>query len=31
MIACHSTSPTLLVATDTSTHRHEVLIGIPGK
>ena len=27
----HSTAPTLLVAIDISKHRHEVLIGVPGK
>jgi hypothetical protein len=27
----HSTASTLLVAIDISKHRHEVLIGIPGK
>jgi hypothetical protein len=27
----HSIAPTLLVAIDISKHRHEVLIGVPGK
>ena len=31
MTATHSIAPSLLVAIDISTHRHEVLIGIPGK
>ena len=31
MTATHSIAPTLLVAIDISKHRHEVLIGIPGK
>ena len=31
MTAIHSTAATLLVAIDISKHRHEVLIGIPGK
>ena len=31
MTANHSTASTLLVAIDISKHRHEVLIGIPGK
>ena len=31
MTATHSIAPTLLVAIDVSKHRHEVLIGIPGK
>ncbi|WP_230290975.1 hypothetical protein [Croceicoccus sp. Ery5] len=31
MTAYDSTVPTLLVAIDISKHRHEVLIGIPGK
>ena len=31
MTAHDSTVPTLLVAIDISKHRHEVLIGIPGK
>ena len=31
MTATHSIAPTVLVAIDISKHRHEVLIGIPGK
>ena len=31
MTATRSIAPTLLVAIDISKHRHEVLIGIPGK
>ncbi len=31
MTAIYSTASTLLVAIDISKHRHEVLIGIPGK
>ena len=31
MTATHSIASTLLVAIDISKHRHEVLIGIPGK
>ena len=31
MIATHSIAPTLLVAIDISKHRHEALIGVPGK
>jgi len=31
MTATHSIAPTLLVAIDISKHRHEVLIGVPGK
>lgn len=31
MTATYSTAPTLLVAIDISKHRHEVLIGAPGK
>jgi hypothetical protein len=31
MTANHSIAATLLVAIDISKHRHEVLIGIPGK
>jgi hypothetical protein len=31
MSATHSIAPTLLVAIDISKHRHEVLIGVPGK
>ena len=31
MTANHSTAATLLVAIDISKHRHEVLVGIPGK
>ena len=31
MTATHSTASTVLVAIDISKHRHEVLIGIPGK
>ena len=31
MTATHSTLTTVLVAIDISKHRHEVLIGIPGK
>lgn len=31
MTATHSTPTTVLVAIDISKHRHEVLIGIPGK
>ena len=31
MTTIHSTAPTVLVAIDISKHRHEVLIGIPGK
>ncbi|MBQ4827157.1 hypothetical protein J4729_21805 [Leisingera sp. HS039] len=31
MTATYSTAPTLLVAIDISKHRHEVLIGDPGK
>jgi len=31
MIATHSTLTTVLVVIDISKHRHEVLIGIPGK
>ena len=31
MTAHHSTAATVLVAIDISKHRHEVLIGIPGK
>ena len=31
MTATHSIASTLLVAIDVSKHRHEVLIGIPGK
>ena len=31
MTATHTTASTLLVAIDISKHRHEVLIGYPGK
>ena len=31
MTAIHSTAATLLLAIDISKHRHEVLIGVPGK
>lgn len=31
MTATHFTASTLLVAIDISKHRHEVLIGVPGK
>lgn len=31
MTATHSIASTLLVAIDISKHRHEVLIGVPGK
>ncbi len=31
MTATYSTAPTLLVAIDISKHRHEILIGAPGK
>jgi hypothetical protein len=31
MTAIHSIAPTLLVTINISKHRHEVLIGIPGK
>jgi hypothetical protein len=31
MTATHSTAATVLAAIDISKHRHEVLIGIPGK
>ena len=31
MTATHTTASSLLVAIDMSTHRHEVLIGYPGK
>ena len=31
MTATHSIAPTVLVAIDISKHRHEVLIGVPGK
>ena len=31
MTAIHSTVSTLLVAIDIPKHRHEVLIGVPGK
>ncbi|SFQ78437.1 hypothetical protein SAMN05421764_1231, partial [Donghicola eburneus] len=31
MTVNHSTTATVLVAIDISKHRHEVLIGVPGK
>ncbi len=31
MTVNHSTAATVLVAIDISKHRHEVLIGVPGK
>lgn len=31
MTATHSIAPNLLVAINITRHRHEVLIGIPGK
>ena len=31
MTATHATASTLLVVIDISKHRHEVLIGFPGK
>jgi len=31
MTATYSIAPTVLVAIDISKHRHEVLIGVPGK
>lgn len=31
MTATHSIASTVLVAIDISKHRHEVLIGVPGK